>query len=533
MGGSRLSIARFFTRSRDGGSSPTRIKPFKGKTPSINRPRKAWETRARVEPSLLVDGLARFFNESGPLYEWENPNKSRFWLHELHSFDDLRAENAPQRDSVQRELIERWIKDNPPAAGTGWEPDPTARRIANWLQWLLAGNPPVEGMVASLAQQAHALGKLAEDAPGGHHLITRARALIFAGTVFDGKAAAGWLRQGMALLDVQLGEQILPDGGHIERSPMLHCIVLMELLDLIQLGQLYRTAEVARWLTRLRDTATALVAWLDGMLHPDAQIPFFNDAAFGVTPTPRSILDYARHLGAARRFVDSTIQHFDMSGYVSVHTRDQTALIDTAPLAPDHLSDHAHADTLSFEWSLFGQRVLVNSGTSEYGDSPERARQRGTAAHNTVVVNGEDSSELASESRGARRARPFEIELGRAGECAVVRASHDGYNRPLRKLVHTREWRVLPGELQVKDRLSGRYREAVARFHLHPEVEVRTDEHGLLLVLPKGEACRVDFSGGSVEVQPGTWHPELGLSVPSRCIAVTFNGPAVETVFRY
>lgn len=528
-----MSIARFFQRSRDGGSSRTRVKPFKGKIPSLSRPRKAWETRARLDPSLLVDGLARFFNESGPLYEWENPNKSGYWLQELHSFDDLRSKNAPQRDAAHRELIERWIAENPPVAGIGWGPDPTARRIANWLQWLLAGNPPVEGMVASLAQQAHALGKLAEDAPGGHHLITRARALVFAGTVFEGKVAAGWLRQGMTLLDAQLGEQILPDGGHIERSPMVHCIVLMELLDLIQLGQLYRTSEIARWLARLRDTATALVAWLDGMLHPDAQIPFFNDAAFGVAPTPRAILDYARHLGAARRFVDSTIQHFDMSGYVSVHTREQTALMDIAPLAPEHLPDHAHADTLSFEWSLFGQRVLVNSGTSEWGDSPERARQRGTAAHNTVVVNGEDSSDLAVGGRGARRARVFDIELGRAGECAVVRASHDGYHRPLRKLTHTREWRVLPGELQVKDRLSGRYREAVARFHLHPEVEVQTDEHGLLLVLPKGETCHMDIRGGSVEIQPSTWHPEFGLSVPGKCVTVSFDGPAVETVFRY
>ena len=41
------------------------------------------------------------------------------------------------------------------------------------------------------------------------------------------------------------------------------------------------------------------------------------------------------------------------------------------------------------ELSLFGHRMLVNSGVSCYGDSRERLRQRATAAHNTVVIDGE------------------------------------------------------------------------------------------------------------------------------------------------
>ena len=80
------------------------------------------------------------------------------------------------------------------------------------------------------------------------------------------------------------------------------------------------------------------------------------------------------------------------------------ALLDVAPVGPDYLPGHAHADTLSFELSLFGQRVLVNSGTSQYEAGPERSRQRGTAAHNTVIVDGHDSSEVWAGFRVARRA---------------------------------------------------------------------------------------------------------------------------------
>src|SRR4029077_5136808 len=84
-------------------------------------------------------------------------------------------------------------------------------------------------------------------------------------------------------------------------------------------------------------------------------------------------------------------------------------------IGPDHLPGHAHADTLSFELSLRGQRVLVNTGTSTYELSAERLRQRGTAAHNTVVVDGVNSSQVWSSFRGARRARPPAGSRGRAG----------------------------------------------------------------------------------------------------------------------
>ena len=63
-----------------------------------------------------------------------------------------------------------------------------------------------------------------------------------------------------------------------------------------------------------------------------------------------------------------------------------------------------HADNLSFEWSLGEQRVLVNSGTSLYGVSSERHRQRKTKSHNTVEIDGFDSSEIWSGFRVARRA---------------------------------------------------------------------------------------------------------------------------------
>ncbi len=276
--------------------------------------------------------------------------------------------------------------------------------------------------------------------------------------------------EGLNLLDEQYGEQLLADGAHFELSPMYHAIMLMDVLDLIQLGQCYPGGAVSRRLQSLRGTAAVMANWLEGMLHPDGEIPFFNDAAFGIAPTPAGILAYAHTLGVVRPLADGASHHYDTSGYIAVRQRHQVALLDVAAIGPDYLPGHAHADTLSFEWSLYGQRVLVNSGTSEYGAGAERLRQRGTAAHNTVAVNGEDSSEVWGGFRVARRAKPFNVSMGVTSNYTVARASHTGYQRLRPPVTHTREWRVSPGLLRVTDTLAGRYQQAVAYFHLHPQV---------------------------------------------------------------
>ena len=90
-------------------------------------------------------------------------------------------------------------------------------------------------------------------------------------------------------------------------------------------------------------------------------------------------------------------------------------LIDVAPIGPDYLPGHAHADTLSYELSLYGKRVLVNSGTSRYGSGPKRDWERSTAAHNTVEVDGQSSSETWSGFRVARRAYPFDVLVEQKG----------------------------------------------------------------------------------------------------------------------
>ena len=69
----------------------------------------------------------------------------------------------------------------------------------------------------------------------GNHVFANAKALVYAGLFFDGIEANDWLAKGMKILVKECNEQILPDGGHFELSPMYHAIVLEDILDLINI----------------------------------------------------------------------------------------------------------------------------------------------------------------------------------------------------------------------------------------------------------------------------------------------------------
>jgi uncharacterized heparinase superfamily protein len=504
-----------------------------GDAPALRPAAQPWETVATVRQSLLDESTVRFLNETGPARDWQNHDKSYLWIYNLHYFDDLHAEGAATRTDMHRDWIAHWIKHNPPMSAPGWEPYPSSLRIVNWLQWILAGNDPVPGMVQSIVEQTHALSQQLEYHLLANHLLANAKALVFSGCCFEGDEAQGWLRTGLELLEQQYAEQILADGAHFELSPMYHSILLVDLLDTLQLARCFPDSALNDLLPTLQENGQAMADWLQGVLHPDGEIPFFNDAAFGIAPTPAAIFDYASKLDVQYFVPEEGIQFHGESGYIAFRQHDQVALLDVAEAGADCNPGHAHADTLSFEWSLFGQRVLVNSGTGEYGQSEERDRQRGTAAHNTVEVNEEDSSDVWDGFKLGQRARPFDVSVETEGEVTIARASHTGYKHLLGGVVHTREWRVQAGELVVQDTLDGKCHFAWAYFHFHPAIEFILSGSTLNMTLPGGQQVQVTIEGGRPSLDVGSWHPEFGLRENNHTLAIEFTAPKVVTTFRY
>lgn len=495
--------------------------------------------------TVLAENVFQFLGERGSLAgrgSWNDDNHSKLWLYNLHYLDDLNAENACDRAELHNNLICRWIAENPVVAGgVGWEPYPLSLRLVNLVKWYTRQKEVKPEWLLNLSEHAQILSNRLEYHILGNHLFANGKALLFAGAFLKGKDSEHWLNTGLKILDREVAEQFLSDGGHFELSPMYHATLLWDICDLLNLA---RSTQLPELLER-KDLWSGVIQrgleWLSGMTHPDGGIAFFNDAAFGIAPSLADIQAYAKSLEIQCGYYkqcDAEAVSYKLlaeTGYCRVDMpEDCAAYLDIARIGPDHLPGHAHADTLSFELSVHGQRLLVNSGTSQYGVDSERHRQRSTAAHNSVVVNEENSSEVWKGFRVARRAYPSTPLISITDGTVSIEASHDGYKRLPGRNIHKRKWKFSRRSLTICDTVTGMFHCAVARFHFHPDVEISYDrlvDSRLSFRLRSGTVVKVEMFGAkSIDVIVSTWHPEFGASVPNICIMAEFQGADLKTL---
>lgn len=512
-----------------------RPRPNLSSAPSIRLMQGAWQQPAQRQAAMTEPQDFWFLNETGSLTAngWDDPKKSKLWRYNQHYFDDLNAKGAPQRSDWHRGLIDDWLTANPPGFGTGWDPYPTSLRVVNWIKWAYAGNQLVISSVESMAVQARWIRKRLEYHLLGNHLLANAKALIFAGSFFTGKEASSWLKTGLNILEKEIPEQILTDGGQFERSTMYHALAVEDMLDLLNILRKVITApdehsnrllkSIMRTIVEIEQRLPNMLRWLIAMRHPDGEIALFNDAAFDIAPSCDELLQYADRLAVNPLSIepDTAIALKD-SGYVRLSNSAACVLFDAAPIGPDYLPGHAHADTLSLELSLFGQRLFVNSGTSEYGISEERHRQRSTAAHNTVEINGENSSEVWSGFRVARRAYPYSRRCETKAGHQEASAWHSGYQRFSPPVSVGRRITLTAEVLEIEDQIQGGFASAVSRLYCHPDLAVsQLSPDTISLQLADGHKAQLSIDGDAqLSVEVATWHPEFGLVQKNQCIVI-------------
>jgi len=484
-----------------------------------------WVAPCARRPSLLGPRQACFLNEVRnieSIAEWDDPTAEKLWRYNLHYFDDLNAESAPSRRIWHEDMIERWIAENPPGRGTGWEPYPTSVRIVNWVKSALAGGILTARAQQSLAVQARFLCPRFETHLLANHYFANAKALVFAGMFFDGPEANSWLKRGQEVIRCELLEQVLADGGHFERSAMYHALFLEDMLDLLNLSVAFGYEVPATWF----DVITRMFGWLATMTHPDGDIAFFNDAAIGVSPNLEMLVDYAKRLGLSVPIVSpKPLVYLEATGFARLSRGPAVLLADVGSLGPDYQPGHAHAESLSFELSMNGARVLVNTGTSVYAPGVERLRQRGTRAHNTLLIDGEDSSEVWSAFRVARRARATEVSVA-ARDTLQLRACHDGYRRLRGSPIHCRIWKLDSGMLEIADRVEGGgYHQLELRFHFHPAAKVQAGSDGEFLLEHGVSRYRFRVHGAQTcALERASYHPEFGQSHVNCVISAQCSG---------
>jgi uncharacterized heparinase superfamily protein len=492
-----------------------------------------WSGRARTAPlahsgGARLDG-ARFdaigrAEAIGDPPDWD-ADAPLLRLFNLHYFGWLEALPAAQ----QRRLVLDWIgRYRPGGRRAGWLPYPLSLRLRHWWRALLDGGSLAGErafVLASVESQADCLADTLEHHLRGNHLLESAITLKLLAASLRGPAVRRWQRLADRVLDIELGEQFLLDGGHFERSPMYHALLLHGLLDLVNL-----LPDDDEQRVRLVERLPSLLHFLAGMTHPDGEIALFNDAAFGIAPQPAQLFEYAARLGFGVPAAASG--SFPETGYHVWRSGGDALVVDAGPIGPDYLSTHAHGDIFSFELSLDGRRLVVDGGTSTYAEGPERDWVRSTRAHNTVEIAGEDQCEFFGAFRVGRRGKPRDVVARAAPEALHVSGWHDGYRRLRGRPVHHRELAYLrEGALLVWDTVEGAAESAtVSRVRFAPGVAVVLEGANSASVEAGGERLALGSFGGALTLEPDHYAPRFGERQPCLVLALR-KGPQHEFGF--
>jgi uncharacterized heparinase superfamily protein len=390
---------------------------------------------------------------------WQHADAPRLWRFHLHYWDWAWGLAADPDRLAARALFARLWRSWQASVGFGqgdaWHPYPAALRAWSWCALhhdLAAGSDIEPDFVAGLAVHAGFLRRHLEYDVGGNHLIKGLKALTGLAAFF---ADERLMRLALRRMARQLTRQVLADGGHYERAPAYHCQVLA---DLIEVADLLRamgrtpTNEISAAVDRMR-------SWLGTMLTPDGQVPLLNDGY----PVDQELLAALRPGQAA----DIPLVMLHATGLVRGTAGGWHLLADVGPPCPPSLPAHAHADTLSCVVHVDKVPLVIDTGTSTYEAGPVRRYERSTAAHNTVQVDGADSTEVWGVFRAGRRARVRGLVAHADSSSVICEAVHDGFRALRGSPLHRRRWSVTPGGLTVDDLVTGQGRhEIIIRWHL-------------------------------------------------------------------
>ena len=525
-----LKWPQYYFRVRRKLVKPVVTERFKGTLPVRNQ---GFVCASLYDEKITKDFLATFLNHTKQLnfpHDWSDESHSKLWTYNLHYFEDLLSVNAQEKYDLHLSLLDLWKAHNPEGIGNGWEPYPVSLRISNVLKAWQAGLPLEKRHFESLYAQASYLSNDLEKHLLGNHYFVNLKALLFAGVIFGNQR---WLNIAVKGLIEEVAEQILDDGSNFELTPMYHALILVDMLDMDNLCQAYPGVVGSRLVDLFKVNIPKMLRFMSLMAHNDNGVSFFNDSVDGIAPNKQCIEAYAKQLGFDIGCFDATqVQAIDSgaSGYMIASNKGNKLIFDAANVGPDYIPGHAHADTLSFELSIGDERVFVNTGISQYGLGEKRLHERKTAAHNTVEVDGLDSSQVWSGFRVAKRARVVERSVTWDVQQAEFSASHNGYKNIYGGPIHKRTLRLASYALHVFDELNGAFKTATGRFYFHPDLTVRLEENTFIV-----NGAYFEMTAKLIGVTPrlvaSTWHPSFGLSQPNICLEYEFTSSAHSIKF--
>ncbi len=352
--------------------------------------------------------------------------------------------------------VESWLEDNPYMRGINWASAlEVAFRALSWM-WVyhLVGASLPDEFRKALASGLFRHGRYLEHnlsvyASPNTHLLGEAVSLHALGVLFpEFPGASRWKHEGASIVNEEMEAQVREDGSHFEQSSYYH----MYALDFFLFHQILEpTSE------RFQSKLGRMADFLDALMGRSRILPLIGDDDGGRVFHPYGSCDqFARATVAtcARLFQEDrwrydeadcheqaawwlipergekavapgprvTSRLFRDSGLAVMTSDKLDVIVDTGPFGAGS-GGHSHSDTLGVIVRAGSEQIFADCGTYTYLEDPAlREWFRGSAAHNTVRINGQDQGLAAGPFRWAQRPQTHVLHWETSAERDVLEA---------------------------------------------------------------------------------------------------------------
>src|SRR6266436_2272314 len=478
-----------------------------------------------------------------------------------------------------KDLLSHWIRSNPVPLGVNWTLAMEVALRAMSICFLLNLLSPIrreeEPWLASVTRSlAQHLLYIEANIEFSHlltsnHYLSDIVGLYCLSMFLDGDGMAARRREYRQRIETEMARQVYEDGGDYEASTGYQVLVTQLFTTALLLMRSESSAPATpAFVTRLR----MMFQFLNTVASTSGQLPAAGDCDDGRTELlvddlgqmirrpieERNSLKVSHLLGLGQRLFGAGTGPGDDAAWYGLtdntqilQPQPQTSPGSTSPIKvlpksgigilqhgsaellffaiPNGIfgkGSHTHNDKLSFVLRVHGQEVLCDSGTGCYTrDLAMRNRFRGTAAHNTLLIDGTEQNRIDASPRGTfilgNDAAVSPIQAGRDGQGYFLRASHTGYRSV--GVTHTRSIRAAHGEhaFIIEDQLEG---DGVHDFEInfqlapHRNAELAASEDGIVCRIlgdPQIQLTVAGPAGLQGAIQPSIVSSAYNVTVPA------------------
>lgn len=463
-------------------------------------------TGEAAQGERILAGQFSFAHETHvtPLPPWQPPNASMGWQETMHGFgwlDDLRAVGTDAARDAAAQCVADWLQQFDQWHHVTWAPAVLGARLAAWIgaaEFYLPALPePAQAqLLVSITRQMRHVLRLLPGNLAGLGALNAYKGVIYAALNLpeEGPKALGLV---LTLLTRKMQEEILPDGGHMARSPETQCAYLRQVLDIrdaLAAGRIPAPPELGHAIAHM-------VPALRSLRYGDGGLALFHGSAAGNPLIIEQTLDRAK----IRSRGGKSLPHL---GFERLQAGRCLLLCDAGMPPARGLDRYAHAGLLSFEFSHARERIIVNCGGGAFvGDW--RLALAATAAHSTMTVADINAAEVLRQGGIGHRPKQVTARSYELDGVYTIEATHDGYRDNCgllheRRLSLARDGAWLAGRDLLRG--DGVYPFAL-RFHLHPKIQCGVVKGGqaVLLRTASGQGWQLQAEGHVVTLEPSMY----------------------------